>query len=146
MMDIIFEQGYRLPISDSLKTMRLARCPLDGGDNIFVDDRLESDCFIKIYEYLGGTFYIPADANEMNQYSKVVSIAGISVSVFEEDEIVQVDKIFCEFGYDEFTTKLMKQVMNFADFYGLKVSILDLRKGIVNGNNRTCRFVDMKYW
>lgn len=145
-MDIIFEKGYRLPISNSLKTMRIARCPLDGGDNIFVEDMLESDHFIKIYEYLGGTFYIPVDTNEMKHSSKAVPIAGISVSVFEEDEIVQVDKIFCEFGDEGFISKLMKQVMNFADFYGLKVSILDLRKEIINRNNRTCRFVDMKYW
>lgn len=147
MIDVNFEQEYRIPISESLKTMRIARCPLDCGDGIFVDDRLESNCFIKIYEYLGGTFYVPQNANEMKDYQdNVVLIAGIKVSIMEEDQVVQVDKIFCEFGHEDFIAKLMQQVMDFANFYGLKFSILDLQKEVGNRNIRTCKFVDAKLW
>lgn len=147
MMDIDFTKEYRLPVCDSLREMRIQSHSMDYGSNIFVADRLESNNYIKIYEYLGGTFYVPQNANEIKDYQdNVVPIAGIMVSIMEQDQIVQVDKIYCEFGYEEYIFKLMEQTMIFADFYGMKVSILDLQKGVINRNNRTCRFIDMKYW
>lgn len=145
MMNIDITKEYRMPISESLRTMRIQKCPLDCGDGIFVDDRLESKGFIRIYEYSGGTFYIPANTEEMQEFkNNAVPIAGISISI--PDEVtVHVNKIYCEFGYEEYIAKLMGQIMNFADFYGLKVSISDLRKGAANRNSRTCRSADVKY-
>ena len=148
MMNFDITKEYRLPISESLRGMRIAKCLLDCGDGIFVDDRLETESFIKIYEYLGGTFYVPMSAGELEHSSKVVPIAGIKVSVKEAEQIVQVDKIFCEFGSEEYIAKLLQQVMDFADFYSLKVSIniLDLRKNIAVKKVQKCRFVDVLSW
>lgn len=146
MIDVDFTKEYRLPISESLRKMRFQRSTMDCGQNIFVEDRLESEGIIKIYEYIGGTFYLPINANEMNIFrNHVVPIAGISVTIVDEEK-VQIDKIFCEYGYDEYIPKIMEQIMNFADFYGLKVSILDLEKDCSKRNIRKCGFIDMKFW
>lgn len=112
MQNIDFMKEYRLPISESFKKKRMQRCPLDCGDGILVNDQLESEGFIKIYEYLGGTVYL----DEVQKSPNVVPIAGISVKILEKEHMVQIDKIYCEFGYDEFIPELMKQIMNFADF------------------------------
>lgn len=147
MMDMDFTKEYRLPVCDSLREMRIQSHPMDYGNNIFVDDRLESDNYIKIYEYLGGTFYIPTSADELKHSSKVVPVAGIKVSIKEEEQVVQVDKIFCEFGYEDFIAKLMQQaIMDFATFYCLRVGILDLRKNINIKKIRQCKFVDVLSW
>ena len=145
MVNIDFTKEHRLPISESLRKSRLQRCLLDYGDGILVDDRLESDGFIKIYECLGGTIYL-SSTEEMNHFqNNVVPIAGISVSI-RDGQVVQIDKIFCEFGHQGFIGILLKQTMSFADFYGLRVSIVDIRKGDSSRDIRKCRFVDMKFW
>jgi len=145
MVDIDFMKEYRLPISENFKQSRILRCPLDCGDGIMVNDQLESDGFIKIFEYLGGTVYL-SNAEEMNYFpNNVVPVAGISVSIRGE-ETVQIDKIFCEFGHEGFIGKLVQQIINFADFYGLRVGIVDIRKGDGSRDIRKCRFVDMKFW
>jgi len=145
MMNIDIVKGYRLPISESLRTMRILRCPLDCGDGFLVNDQLESNGFIKVCEFTG-TVYIP-NAEEIQQFqNNVVPIAGILVSIKEAEQVVQVEKIYCEFGYEEFIAKLMQQVMNFADFYGLKVGIIDMRKEVNVIKKRHCSFVDMKLW
>ena len=146
MMNIDYTKNYRLPISKSLQKMRIHRCPMDCGENIFIVDRLESDGFIKIYEYLNGTFYVPTNTDEINDFhNNVVPIATISISIRDE-QTVQIDKIFCEFGHEGFIGKLVQQIINFADFYGLRVGIVDIRKGDGDRNIRKCRFVDMKIW
>ena len=146
MMDFDIMKQYRLPISESLKAMRIQKCPLDCGDGIFVDDQLELDNFIKIYEYTGGTVYVP-NTDKMKDYqNNVVPIAGIMVSIIEKEEIVQVDKIFCEFGHEDFIAKLMQQILNFADFYNMKVSIIDLRRDVAVKKIRQCRIVDVLSW
>ena len=146
MIDFDITKECRLPVCDSLRTMRIQMNPMDFGSNIFVEDMLEHG-YIKLYEYLGGTFYLPANMEEMKHFQKnVVPIVGIKVLIKEEEQVVQVEKIYCEFGYEEFIAQLMKQILNFADFYGLRVSILDLRKDVSSRNIRTCSFVDLKYW
>lgn len=146
MMDIDFLKEYRLPVCDSLREMRIQSHPIDYGNNIFVDDRLESNNYIKIYEYLGGTLYIPTSVDELKHSSKVVPVAGIKVSIQKKEQVVQVDKIFCELGYEDFIAKLMQSVMDYATFYFLKVSILDLRKNINIKKMRQCKFVDVLSW
>lgn len=144
MVDIDVMKECRLPISENLKQSRIMRCPLDCGDRFMVNDQLESNGCIKIFEHLGGTVYISNDGMNYSQ-NNVVPVAGISVSI-RDKETVQIDKIFCEFGYMDFISKLMQQIMNFADFYGLRVSIVDIRKGDSIRDIRKCRFVDMKFW
>lgn len=118
MMDIHLGKEYRLPVCESLRTSRIAKCPLGGVDNIFVDDKLESKGYIRLYEYLGGTLYF----DEKQKSSNLVLIAGISVNLIKNEHVLHVDKIYSEFGWaKEFIPKLKEQIMNFADFYSLKV-------------------------
>lgn len=141
MMELDFTKRYRVTIDESLRGMRMQKYPMTYGDNIFLEDMLEHG-YIRLYEYLGGTFYIPANAEEMRRSPNVVPIAGILISILEEEGVVQVEKIYCEFGYEDLIAKLIEQIMNFADFYGLVVSILNLRKGNRIKDTRRCRFVD----
>lgn len=146
MMNTDIMKEYRLPISDSLRKMRIQKCPLDCGDGILVEDTLETNGILKIYENLGGTFYVPQSADEIQDFpNNVVPVAGIMISTMEEEQIVQVDKIYYEFGHEEYVTKLIEQIVNFADFYGLRVSILDLRKKPFVKNKRIYRFSDSRY-
>ena len=92
---------------------------LDG-----IEDRLESEKYIMLYENNGmGSFYIPIDKEDIKHSLNTIPIAGILISIREAEQIVQVDKIYCKIEYEKFIPELMKQVINYADFYGLKVSI-----------------------
>ena len=115
---------YRLPVCDSFRKMRIQKCPMNCGTNIFIEDRLESEKYIMLHENKGmGSFYIPIDKDDMKHSLNTIPIAGILISIREEEHIVQVDKIYCEIGYEKFIPELTKQIINYADFYGLKVII-----------------------
>lgn len=130
MLDYEHGKEYGLPMDESLRLMRIRRYPVQLGENMIVVDRLEASGTIRIYENTGGALNVPMDmdAYGMECNTNVVKVAEISVSVTSEEKRVELDRLYCEYGYnDELVPALLDQVMNFADFYNYRFSI-DLRK------------------
>lgn len=81
---------YRLPVCDSFRKMRIQKCPMNCGTNIFIEDRLESEKYIMLHENNGmESFYIPIDKDDMKHSLNTIPIAGILISIREEEQIVQ---------------------------------------------------------
>lgn len=121
------EKEYGLPFGDCLREIRLSRYPLKVDENIMVYDRLESEGVIRLYEYLGGGFCIPLNLHEMEFCKNVVLVAEMSIVVRNETKEIQIERLFCEYGY-EFEHELFKQVMVLANLFDFRVSVLKLDK------------------
>lgn len=131
MFEYDYTKEYGLPMDESLKQMRIRKHPMQLGGDMVVIDQLEKFGTIRIYENTGETLYMPADmeACGMECNKEVVQAAEMRVTVFPDEKKVQVDRIYCEYGYnDELVPALLEQAMNFAGFYNYRLSILDLRK------------------
>lgn len=114
-----------LPMDESLRAMRIRRNPVQIEEGVICNDQLESRGVIQIMENTGGGLYIPIDNFAMEQDTNVVMVAEIRVSVFLEDRRVHINRVFYEYGHEEFVETLMGQVLNFADFYCCSVCFSD---------------------
>lgn len=105
------------------KLMRISEKPLQA-EGILVDDRLESEGYIRLYEHISGAIYLSTDLPGLNN---IVPVAEIEISV-SEDRRLRVKSFFCEYGYEELLHKLKEQVWHFAGHHGYSMELLDLRK------------------
>lgn len=131
MLNYDYKKEYSLPIEPNLRAMRIKMSPpveLEN-ENMFIVDDFESTGVIKIMEHISGTLCLPIEADKIGDCAaNVVFLAEIRVSVLPDAKDVKVDSILYEYGYDELVHILMQRVLFFANFYGYKVSILNLKK------------------
>lgn len=124
MLEFERTQEYGLHIDKSLKAMRIKKCPIQLRGNMVVADELESSGRIRIFENTGGVLYLQTDDCDMDYDANLVQIAEIAVSVHEDERKVELEKIYCEYGYnEELVPVLLEQVINFADFYNYGFSV-----------------------
>lgn len=130
MLNYDYTKEYSLPIDTSLKTMRIRLSPSIEleNENMYVVDMLEESGVFRIMEHIDNTLCMPTDAEQADT-ANAVFLAEIKVSVLPEmKDIIKVDSIIYEFGYDELIHILVQRVLYFANFYGYEVSILNLKK------------------
>lgn len=138
--------GCGLPIDTTSRKDRLDKFSLDIDENICIYDRLETEGVLLLYEQIGESFYIPMDYDELKTCKNLIFVAGISISILENENLVHMDRYFSYYGYEEYVKQLFDYIGVFAGYYGYSFSILDLRKGISTRDIRKCRCVDIKYW
>lgn len=127
MLNYDYTKEYSLPIDTSLKTMRIRLSPSIEieNENMYVVDMLEESGVFRIMEHIGNTLCMPTDAEQADT-ANAVFLAEIKVSVLPEmKDIIKVDSIIYEYGYDELIHILIQRVLYFANFYGYEVSILN---------------------
>ena len=107
--------------SNELRAMRIKEFPIRTGDSLFIDDMLEEQGTIKIYEYIGGRIYLEPDI-----LKEAPLVAGISIKM--SGNSLKIDKIFHEYGHQELVPLLMDQAVHFAGFYGYNIDPLNLSK------------------
>lgn len=119
------------PLRDqSMKLIRINEHPFEcGADsfaaNLLIDDRLELEGTLKLYENTGGCIYL---FQEPFMMGSTALVAEAEIEKIDKDEL-KVKKIFYEYGYDELVHPLVDQILYFARFYGYAVGFLDLKKG-----------------
>lgn len=138
--------GCGLPIDTTRRKDRLDECLLEIDGNICIYDRLETEGVLLLYEHIGKNFYIPMNYGELKECKNLTFVAGISISIFKNENLVHVDRHFSCYGYEEYVEQLFNYIGAFARYYGYDFSILDLRKGINIRNIRKCRCLDIKHW
>lgn len=110
---------HNLISCSNLKELRISKYPIKSEINLVVEDRLEDEGNLKLYEYLGGTLYVNAENAKMEN---IVLIAELEVAKSDEGELL-IKKFFCEYGYDELASELLDQAIYFAKFYGLNLKL-----------------------
>lgn len=118
--DMEMEEG-KFIASNELKVARIKECPIKAEDNLIIDDRLEEQGTLQMHEYIGGNIYL-----EPGILKEAPLVAGISIK--RSGSYLRIDKIFHEYGHQELVPLLRKQIVHFAEFYGLKIEPLDLKK------------------
>lgn len=114
---------YGLPMDGSLRALRLRKYPVQLGEGIIMADQLESLGTIRIFESISGAGNVPVDAVNVEYGMNAVQVAEMAVSVSQDEGMVHLNRIYCEYGYeDELVPVLMEQLMNFADFYDFMLS------------------------
>ena len=130
MLDFDCIKEYGLPIEESLRSMRIRKYPVQLNENMIFLDRLESLGTINILENTGGVLNLPVDMEPcgMEHITNAVQVAEIKISVFQDERKVQLDRLYCEYGYDEeLVPVLLEQVINFSDFYNYMFCIPNLK-------------------
>ena len=89
---------------------------------------------------------MPMTFNELRNDKSAALIAGISISAFDSENLICIDKYFSYLGYEEYTALLFDYIDIYADFYDYDTGILDLRKGINIRDVRKCKCIDIKHW
>ena len=146
MTNDIIRIGCGLPIDTSRRKKRIDKCPLEIDGNICIYDRLETEGVLLLYEHIREVLYMPVDYDELKTCKNLTFVAGISISIFENENLVHMDRYFSYYGYEEYVKQLFDYIGVFAGYYGYSFSILDLRKGVSTWDIRKCRCVDIKYW
>lgn len=119
--------GCREETADLARMMRINAHPIKTDDNLIVDDRLEQEGSIRLFEYAGGALYPPSVLSEQ---PNAVIVAAAEITKNETG--IKVKRLFREYGYDSLVCLLVDQLLHFADFHGYgDVEFLDLMK-----NNR----------
>lgn len=137
MFNYDYKKEYHLLIEPSLREMRLNMAPkAQLGENMFIVDRLESAGVVKVMEHIQGAC-VPIDAEGLDGCTDAVTLAEIRVSAHPETKEVLIGRIFFEYGFDDLVHVLMERILFFADFYGYKVSILNLRKSNMLQSRKT---------
>ena len=109
--------------SNELKAMRIRQHPIAISDSLLVDDKLEEQGTIKIYEYIGGILYLePGHLFSEN----ALLVAWISIK--KSGNCLKDGRVYHEFGYDELEPLLKGQAEHFAEFYGYSMESMDYRK------------------
>lgn len=137
MFNYDYKKEYHLLIEPSLREMRLNMTPkVKLEENMFIVDRLESAGVIRVMEHIQGAC-VPIDAEGLDGCTDAVTLTEISVSAHPETKEVLIGRIFFEYGFDDLVHVLMERILFFADFYGYKVSILNLRKSNMLQSRKT---------
>ena len=113
-------------MSSNLRMMRIREHPIQCEENLLIADQLERG-FLRIYEYTGGSIYIPMDAAEVDNCDNIALVAELTVTIRPEKKVVKPDRIFSEFGY-ALENVMRDQLIHFVNFYGYSFGLLDLRK------------------
>lgn len=120
--------GCREETAGLSRMIRSSLHPVKTNANLIVDDRLEQEGCIRLFEYTGGALYPPS---VLSGQPNAVLVAAAEITRKETGGI-KVKRLFCEFGYDSLACLIVDQLLHFADFHGYgDVEFLDLRK-----NNR----------
>lgn len=117
----VFEENFIA--SGELRELRLNKHRMQLGGDFIIDDRLESEGALRISEYIGGCLYLEPGPLFLENAPVV---AGISIS--RSGDSLMLREVFCEYGHEEFIPLLMKQVEDFAEFYGYSLGLLNLKK------------------
>lgn len=117
--------NYNTPVDESMKKLRLHEHKIDITGNFFVEDELEINGTLKLYEYLGGIIPVHLKPSEM---SNAVLVASITITTNHDLKKCGLVKIFHEYGYDSLAEPMLQQMFHFADFYGYSLALLDLTK------------------
>lgn len=80
---------------------------------------------------------MPIDAEELDGCTDAVTLAEIKVSAQPETKEVQIGRSFFEYGFDDLVHVLMERILFFDEFYGYKVSILNLKKSNIPQSRKT---------
>lgn len=130
MLDFDCTKEYGLPMEESLRPMRIRKHPVQLNENMIFWDRLETLGIIRIFENTGGALNLSVDIDTcgMECITNAVQLAEIKVLVFTDQRKVQLDRLYCEYGYDEeLVPVLLEQVINFSDFYNYMFCIPNLK-------------------
>lgn len=92
--------------------MRINKHRLRLGQDLLVDDRLESEGILRIHEYTGGSVYMEPELLE-----NAPVVAEIQI-VESDDGEVRVESVFSEYGHENLDGLMIKQAEFFARFYG----------------------------
>lgn len=110
-------------ISNELKVMRINENPIAISGSLLVDDRLEEQGTIKIYEYIGGILYLE-QGHLLSGNAPLVAW----ISIKKSGNCLKDGRVYHEFGYDELEPLLKGQAEHFAEFYGYSMESMDYRK------------------
>lgn len=114
------------PLSDGCtRERRLKKHPINIKGDYIIVDRLEIDGTLKLFEYLGGPMYTPFNPERMEN---VALVASAKINLNHQSKEVRMGKVNCNYGYD-FWGAMIRHVLQFADFYGYSVALLNLKKG-----------------
>lgn len=108
-------------LDDGTRLMRIQEKPVEAGEPVIVDDRLETEGTLRLYECAGRPVYLdpPLTGN-------MAEIARISIVKTNGTE-VRLSQVFCEYGHEGLVLELVGQARHFAEFYGYSFS--DCGKG-----------------
>lgn len=121
----MMDTGIHNLVADcGLKGMRICEFPIKTEESIVIDDRLEEEGRLRLYEHIGGNLYINAGMPEMDN---ITLVAELGVEKDNKGELT-VRKLYYEYGYDELAAAMMGQAIHFADFYGLRIQFSGLEK------------------
>lgn len=104
---------------------RPSQHPVKSDGGLIVDDRLEEEGSIRLYEYTGGILYIP---DVLPGQEGAVPVAGAEI-IQNGAGGLKVKRMFHEYGHGGLVQIIVGQILYFADFYGYAgVESLDLKK------------------
>ncbi len=129
MTNDIIRIGCGLPIDTTKRKDRLAGCPLRIDGNICIYDRLETEGILLLYEQIGESFYIPMDYDELKTCKNLTFVAGISISILENENLVHVDRYFSYYGYEEYVKQLFDYIGVFAGYIWTEENKLSSSRG-----------------
>lgn len=110
-------------VNNELKDMRIRENPIEISGSLLVDDRLEEQGIIKIYEYIGRTLYLEP-GNLLSENAPLVAW----ISIKKSGNCLKDGRVYHEFGYDELEPLLKGQAEHFAEFYGYSMESMYYRK------------------
>ena len=110
-------------VNNELKDMRIRENPIEISGSLLVDDRLEEQGAIKIYEYIGGTLYLEP-GHLLSENAPLVAW----ISIKKSGNCLKDGRVYHEFGYDELEPLLKGQAEHFAEFYGYSMESMYYRK------------------
>ena len=112
-------------INDGMKWLRIKEHPFDVSEgNLVVDDKLETEGKLRLYENVGGSIFLFLEPSVMDNLALVAEVVVEEIG----EKKLWIKRISYEYGYDELWYPLMQQVQHFAEFYGCALAALDLRK------------------
>lgn len=107
-------------MTDSMQTMRIAKHPLLADGNLIVADFLEYGN-LKIYEQTGE---IALQALQLftgiDCWPGAAMVAKTVIFWSERKDSINIDSIFCEYGHEELAKAMIRHVISFAEFYGIR--------------------------
>jgi len=101
---------------DSMQLLRLSEYPIHIEENLIVVDNLEEGT-LKLYEYTGGILNIHQLFTDDDNCMNATLVAEISITYEDQNGNINIEKIFCCYGYEKLAVSLIYQVVNFARFY-----------------------------
>lgn len=120
------EENHNPMADKGMIKRRLKNHPIGIDGNFIVADRLEINGTLKLFEYTG-TVYTYFEPEEMDN---AVIVASAEVHINHENKEIRLRTVTCNYGYD-FTGAMIRQILNFADFYGYSVDLFNLNKNTI---------------